>query len=156
VYLTDVTAETGATRMVSVQRTATVPVEEHTLNLRDYADLYEDPGIATGPAGTVVAYRPDVYHRSVDLTVPGAFRFMLHLAYKPAGLDWAGYQAWPIKGYSPAWHRFVSGATPRELAVVGFPMPGDPYWTPATLAGVAARYPSLDMRPWHKSAAQYR
>ena len=37
---------------------------------------------------------------------------------------------------------------PRQLTALGFPKPGDPYWTAETLAGVAARYPSLDMTPW--------
>ena len=45
-------------------------------------------------------------------------------------------------------HRFMRKATLRQLTLLGFPKPGDPYWTPETLAGVAARYPSLDMSPW--------
>ena len=72
IYLSDVTVRDGATRLVSRRKTAGIPVEEHTLNLRDYADLYDDPGNAAAPAGSIVAYRPDVYHRSVDLTDPGA------------------------------------------------------------------------------------
>lgn len=30
----------------------------------------------------------------------------------------------------------------------GFPPPGHPYWTPTTLAGMALRYPGLDLAPW--------
>ena len=107
IYLNDVSARNGATRLVSRTKTAVIPVEQHTLNLDDYGALYDDPGEAAGPAGSVVAYSPDVYHRSVDVTEPGQARFMLHVAYKPAGLDWVGYQAWPIKGFSPEWHKFV-------------------------------------------------
>ena len=70
VYLTDVTSEDGATRFVSWQKTKDIPVERHTLNYVDYADLYDDPSDAAAPAGSVVAYRPDVYHRSVDFTDP--------------------------------------------------------------------------------------
>jgi hypothetical protein len=148
IYLNDVSARIGATRLVSRTRTDAIPVERHTLDLEDYGHLYDDPGEAAGPAGSVVAYRPDVYHRSVDVTEPGQARFMLHVAYKPAPLDWVGYQAWPIKGFSPEWHKFVAQAGVRQLTVLGFPRPGDPYWTEATLAGVAARYPGLDMSPW--------
>jgi hypothetical protein len=148
IYLNDVSARSGATRLVSRTRTASIPVEQHTLNLDDYGSLYDDPGEASGPAGSVVAYSPDVYHRSVDVTEPGQARFMLHVAYRPAGLDWIGYQAWPIKGLSPEWHKFVQQASVRQLTVLGFPKPGHPYWTDATLAGVAARYPGLDMTPW--------
>jgi hypothetical protein len=121
IYLNDVSARNGATRMVSRTKTAAIPVEQHTLNLEDYGHLYDDPGEAAGPAGTVVAYGPDVYHRSVDVTEPGQARFMLHVAYKPAALDWIGYQAWPIKGFSPEWHKFVQQASVRQLTVLGLP-----------------------------------
>ena len=43
-------------------------------------------------------------------------------------------------------------ATVRQLTVLGFPAPGDPYWTRETLAGVAARYPALDMSPWRNGS----
>jgi hypothetical protein len=148
IYLNDVSTRNGATRLVSRTKTEAIPVEQHTLNLDDYGPLYDEPGEAAGPAGSVVAYSGDVYHRSVDVTEPGQARFMLHVAYKPAPLEWMGYQAWPIKGYAPEWHKFVSQASVRQLAVFGFPKPGDRYWTDETLAGVAARYPGLDMSPW--------
>jgi hypothetical protein len=152
VYLNDVSVRNGATRMVSRTKTTAIPVEQHTLNLDDFGPLYDDPGEASGRAGSVVAYSPDVYHRSVDVTEPGQARFMLHVAYRPAALDWVGYQAWPIKGFSPEWHKFVAQASVRQLTVLGFPKPGDPYWTAATLSGVAARYPGLDMSPWRSGA----
>jgi hypothetical protein len=148
IYLNDVSTRNGATRLVSRTKTAGIPVEQHTLNLTDYGPLYDEPGEAAAPAGSVVAYGPDVYHRSVDVTEPGQARFMLHVAYKPAALDWVGYQAWPIKGYAPEWYKFVAQASPRQLMVLGFPKPGHPYWTEETRAGVAARYPGLDMSPW--------
>jgi hypothetical protein len=148
IYLSDVSVDNGATRMVSVAKTAGIPVEQHTLNLADYGHLYDEPGDTSAKAGSIVAYRPDVYHRSVDVTDPSRSRFLLHVAFKPAATDWIGYQAWPIKGYTAEFHKFVSTASPRQLAVLGFPKPGHPYWTEETLAGVAARYPGLDMGPW--------
>jgi hypothetical protein len=148
IYLTDVGLEDGATRLVSRTKTRDIPVERHTLNYVDYADLYEDSGYAAGPAGTIVAYRPDVYHRSVDVDEPGHRRVMLHVSFKPSQAAWGGYQAWPFKGLSMEWSRFVQHATVRQLSVLGIPDPGHPYWNEETLAGVAARYPGLDMAPW--------
>ncbi len=148
IYLTDVALEDGATRFVSRRRTADVPVERHTLNYIDYADLYDDAGAAVGPAGSIVVYRPDVYHRSVDVTEPGHTRVMLHVSFKPRQAMWGGYQAWPFKGLSPEWSKFAQQATVRQLSVLGLPEPGHPYWTEQTLAGVSARYPGLDMSPW--------
>lgn len=148
IYLNDVGPANGATRFVSRTRTSNIPVEQHTLNFKDYADLYDDPSDASAPAGSIIVYRPDVYHRSMDFTDPVQARFMLHVSYKPATLEWGGYQAWPFKGFSAEWHNFVQQATPRQLTVVGFPAPGHIFWTEATLAGVARRYPGLDLSPW--------
>ena len=148
IYLTDVSPNNGATRFVSRTRTRHIPVEEHTLNFVDYGDLYDDPGDASAPAGSIVVYRPDVYHRSVDFTDPTEARFMLHVSYKPATVEWGGYQAWPFKGFSVEWHNFVQQATPRQLTALGFPAPGHAFWTAETLSGVARRYPELDLAPW--------
>ena len=101
VYLSDVSASNGATRMVSRRLTGDIPVERHTLDIHEYGHLYDVPGEASGPAGSIVAYRPDVYHRSIDEIKPGSARFMLHVSFRPATSDFGGYQAWPIKGYTP-------------------------------------------------------
>jgi Phytanoyl-CoA dioxygenase (PhyH) len=148
IYLTDVTPDDGATRLVSRTKTANIPVERHTLNYIDYADLYDDPGCAAGAAGSIVAYRPDVYHRSVDVEEPGHRRVMLHVSFKPRRAEWGGYQSWAFKGLKPEWSKFVQQATVRQMTVLGMPEPGHPYWNEETLAGVAARYPGLDMSAW--------
>ena len=152
VYLTDVTAEDGATRFVSWQRTRHIPVEQHTLNYVDFADLYEDPSDASAPAGSVVAYRPDVFHRSVDHTDPMRWRVMLHVSFRHRDAGWGGYQAWPFSGFSFELSKYVQQSTPRQLALFGVPEPGHQYWNEATLAGVQTRYPgstwSPGGRPW--------
>ncbi len=154
IYLNDVSPDNGATRFVSRRQTHAVPVEEHTLNLDDYGELYGGHGDASAPAGSIVVYRPDVYHRSVDFADPTRARFMLHVSYKPAAMEWGGYQAWPFKGFSAEWHTFVQGASPRQLAVLGFPQPGHEFWTEETLDGVSRRYPGLDLTPWRQAHAE--
>jgi hypothetical protein len=141
IYLNDVGPNNGATRFVSRTRTSHIPVGEHTLNFIDHGDLYDDPGVASAPAGSIVAYRPDVYHRSVDFTEPTQARFMLHVSYKPASLEW---------------HNFVQQATPRQLTALGFPAPGHAFWTDETLSGVASRYPELDLTPWRAARPDAR
>ncbi len=90
----------------------------------------------------------------MDFTDPTQARFMLHVSYKPAAMEWGGYQAWPFKGFSMEWHNFVQQATPRQLTALGFPAPGHPFWTEQTLAGVASRYPGLDLGPWKAALAE--
>jgi hypothetical protein len=147
IYLSDV-SESAGTRMVSRRLTAGIPTERTYLSPADYADLYAAEVPAAGPTGSILAYRPDVYHRGVRMTAPGEARFMLHVSYKPVGTDWLGSQAWPGAAEGMAWHRFMQETTVRQLSVLGFPEPGHPYWNEETLRGVAARYPLLDMSPW--------
>ena len=70
VYLSDVTADTAATRMVSRRLTGDIPIERTYLSLSEYRHLYEAEVPAEGPAGSVLAYRPDVYHRGVGWPPP--------------------------------------------------------------------------------------
>ncbi len=154
VYLTDVSTEDGATRFVSWQKTKDVPVECHTLNYVDYAELYEDPSDAAAPAGSVVAYRPDVYHRSVDFTDPTRYRIMLHVSFRHRDAGWGGYQAWPFKGFSVELSKYVQQATPASSPSSVCRRPGIPTGTRTTLAGVQARYPGLEMKPWRDGAGR--
>ncbi len=147
VYLTDVRAEDGATRFVSWQKTKDIPVERHTLNYIDYLELYEDTP-AEAPAGSVVAYRPDVYHRSIDHTDLTRYRIMLHVSFRPKDAQWGGNQAWQDRGFSVEHSKYVQQATPRQLVLMGVPEPGHPFWTDTTIAGMQARYPGLDMSEW--------
>lgn len=150
VYLSDITPNTAATCFVSREHTAGIPTERTYLHLDEYAGIYAREEPACGPAGSVLVYRPDVFHRGVALAASAAARFMLPVAFKPAATDWIGYHAFPARAEDMAWHRFMRHATLRQLTVLGFPKPGDSYWTPATLDGVSARYPSLDMTPWRE------
>ena len=152
VYLTDVTAEDGATRFVSWQKTKDIPVERHTLNYVDYADLYDDPSVAAAPAGSVVAYRPDVYHRSADFTDPTRYRVMLHVSFRHRDAGWGGYQAWPFRGFSPELAKYVQQATPRQLALMGVPAA-----RPSLLErGDAGRRPGPLPRPRHEPLERAR
>ncbi len=152
VYLSDVTPDTAATRIVSRRHTDHIPVERTYLALDEYAALYDSEVPACGPAGSVLAYRPDVFHRGTSLTSPDHARYLLHVAFKPVGTDWIGFHTWPVAGERMAWHRFMRHASLRQLTVLGFPEPGHSYWNEETLRGVGARYPSLDMTPWREAA----
>jgi len=94
-----------------------------------------------------------VFHRGTALTSADEARYLLHVAFKPVDTDWLGFHTWPVEAEGLAWHRFVPQASVRQLTVLGFPEPGHPYWNAATLHGVGARYPGLDMTPWRRAAA---
>jgi hypothetical protein len=147
-FLSDVDAGTAPTHVVRAGAAAghepTLPIG---LPKRD-PELFAAERAAAGVRGSYLAYRNDVWHRAVDMTAPGGSRFLLNVSYKVAGIDWIGYHAWQSKANDPEWTAFVEGSTPRELALFGFPEPGDPIWTPALVEATAEAYPNLDLAPW--------
>ena len=102
-------------------------------------------------AGTVVAWAPGTFHRGTALTLPRGARYTIHLAYAPARAEWGQRTAWASRSHDAEWYQFVHRATPRQLALFGFPPPGHPYWSEATVAGTAQRYPGLDIAPWREA-----
>ena len=96
------------------------------------------------PAGSIFAYGIDVYHRGTNLTRPGGHRYTITASYKAAGNDMIGWAAWPFHFLRP-WRRLIEAATPEQLACLGIPLPGDPFWTSTTLARTQQRWPGWDM-----------
>jgi hypothetical protein len=103
---------------------------------------------AAGPAGTVVAYSTDTFHRGTQLTAPRSARFSAHVSYRHAANQWTSRHSWGDQSFTPGWAPFAEQASARQLQLFGFPPPGHPYWTNETLAGMATRYPRFDLTPW--------
>lgn len=111
-------------------------------------ELYEAEVSGAGPAGTVIAFEPGTFHRGTQLTEPRGARYSMHLGFRPSNLQWGQRVAWAARSFTSEWVEFVGRATLRQLEAFGFPPPGHPYWTPETMAGMALRYPNLDLSPW--------
>lgn len=148
VYLADVPEDLGPPHLVPRTHTAGLAAMPNWLPREDHPRLYEREVSAAGPAGTVVAFELGTFHRGTRMTRPGGARYTMHLNYRRADVEWSQRQAWADLSHQPAWYRFVDRATPRQLALFGFPPPGHPFWTTETLAGLAVRYPNLDLSPW--------
>ncbi len=164
VYLSDVPPELGPPAFVPrrytedlaaipnwLPRQAGAPQDEEQhrwISPDEHQELYDVEVSAAGPAGTVVAYTNATFHRGTALTRPRAVRYTLHVNYRPAAVEWAARHSWVEHANSQAWHDFVARASPRQLAMFGFPPPGHPYWTASTLADTKLRYPNLDLTPW--------
>jgi hypothetical protein len=147
-YLSDVDEGNAPTHLVpraaSGDRATTVPL---VMPDRD-PELYAAELPAPGVRGSLLAYRTDVFHRGVDLSAADGARFILALAFKPAAVDWIGYNSYQSKSTSLDWVKFAEGCTPRELELFGFPPPGHAVWDAALLDATAERYPGLDLTPW--------
>ncbi len=112
-------------------------------------EWYEQEVQAVGPAGTVVVYRIDTFHRGTALRRSGGHRFTIHTNFRRASHDWITRRAWTDRAnHGAAWGNFVVAASPTQLRLFGFPHPGHKYWTDATLHGLTLRYPGFDPTPW--------
>ena len=143
-YLSDVTAEVGPTMLVSdTVRGPLLADRTHLWSTDDGPEIYAAEQAAIGPAGSLLAYRSTTYHRGSAMTAPRGVRLTLGFSYgRPA--PWTGFQSFPRLGEEPGLIQAVAASTPRQRALLGFPPPGDPYWTPESLAAVARRYPGFN------------
>jgi hypothetical protein len=149
VFLTDVPEELGPPHLVSRERTADLPAVPNWFSRPGQEsqshDRFTDGG---SPEGTVIAFELGTFHRGTQLTAPRGVRYSMQLGFRPSHLQSGQRVGWAAKSYTSEWVEFVGRATPRQLQVLGFPPPGHRYWTPETLAGMALRYPKLDLAPW--------
>ena len=153
ILLSDVTELDGPTKIVPLERSAYVPMvpAEQTPGwpFSMPAGTFADVEVAvTGPAGSLLIYRTDVFHRASDFGADGRSRFAVLADYQRRGPAWAGKMAWPNHALSAEWVETVVRATPRERDLFGFPSVGDPYWNAQTVADVQRRYPGMDMTPY--------
>jgi len=149
-YLTDVDDGNAPTHLVRLSDAAGRSANSIFMPQRD-PDIYARERAAAGPRGSLLVYRPDVFHRGVDLTRPGGYRYLLNVSYKVAGQEWIGYHNVQPKATHPAWVQFVEDATPRELELFGFPPPGHPIWTDDLIEATTEKYPKLDVEPWRRA-----
>jgi hypothetical protein len=149
IYLSDVSAEDGPTRLVPYDDGKDVPYIPLSIPFGELADV-EVPAI--GAAGSLLIYRTDILHRGSDFTAPRRARFSLLADFQVRGTTWGGKMAWP-KQSPDRWAKFIPHCSVRQRDLFGFPRPGDPYWNEQTMAGVAERYPGFDLEPY-RSALQ--
>ena len=146
VFLSDVTEDDGPTRIVPDDVGQAIP----------FTPLYFPPGPlievevpATGAAGSLLMYRSDILHRGSNFTGVDRARFSLLADYQQRGATWGGKMAWP-KQEPERWAELIPKCTVRERDLFGWPRPDHDYWNEQTLTDVAARYPGIDMAPYHR------
>ena len=153
IYVTDVTDDLGAIHYVP-NPDADAVVGAGRTALPEGVQLALKPLERSGaaPAGSIFAYGIDTYHRGTNLTRPEGLRYTITASFKAAGNDMIGRVAWPFHFLRP-WKTLIDNATPDQLACMGIPLPGDPFWTPTTLARTQQRWPGWDMRAYADALA---
>ena len=154
VYYTDVTAEAGPTFVVSKEHTRHLPVWPPFRPRKKHPELYKRETPALTNAGGLLIFGMGTFHRASNMTADFGARFSHHLVWRAAAYPFQGYHQWSQMGERPELERFIERTTPRQREVLGFPPPGHPYWNAETLAGVALRYPKMDLAAYRQRASE--
>ena len=88
------------------------------------ATCFDDEVAVDGPAGTLMIYKTDVFHRGSDFKAPGRSRFAMLMDFKTRGWPWQGKLAWPNHRNDPGLDRRdvqddAAPARPVRLAARG-------------------------------------
>jgi hypothetical protein len=152
IYYTDVDEEDGPTYVIDhayanlQEPLIAAPSASEQTRLSDL----EQPVIV--PAGSALIYGMRTYHRGSVVRRPSGLRLTHHLVYRGGGHEWMGWRSWSRAGASQEMREFMVAATPEQRSAIGFPPPGHEYWDAEAIAGVAARYPGIDMTPYANTA----
>lgn len=147
-YYSDVPIELGPTFVVSQARTKRSGLWPPFRPKDKYSSLYKNERAMTSRAGSLLIFSMKTFHRAGEITAAAGARFSQHLVYRGANCPFNGYHQYSQFGEKPEMKRFIQWASPRQREILGFPPPGNPYWTRETLKAVALRYPKMDMTPY--------
>lgn len=116
-------------------------------------NLYPHTRSAHFGPGTFLFYRHDVWHRGTPIK-EGAMRIAHNLSFRRADCEWISTVhkgwAWSMYESNHVMEKLIAHGSVEQRCVLGFPEPGHPYWTRATLDAVRARFEfeGMDMRPY--------
>jgi hypothetical protein len=144
IYIHDVPIECGPTFAVSQRHTSHLLPSTPHLRREEHPDVYRHEVPADGPAGTVLAYKTNTFHRGSGISDPLGSRFVLKASFRTVSDIWFDRLGLSERVNTKEWHQFVERATTQQLELVGFPPVGHRYWTEDTWNATSARYPRAD------------
>jgi len=109
--------------------------------------LYENEVKVIAPAGSLLVYSMRTFHRGTKFERDGG-RLGMFVTYAPMACQWMGIVGWSQEAPRPEFRNWMERCSVAERTSLGFPPPGDPYWSEETLDGVGARYSNMDMAPY--------
>lgn len=153
-YYTDVTADLGPTHVVSQTQTRDLPLWPTHRWRKTSPELYRHEQPVVVRAGGLLIFSMRTWHRASAITAETGARFSHHFVWRAAEHDFQGYHLYSRHGENEDLQAFLSRATPAQRQVLGFPGPGDPYWTDETLAAVQLRYPEMDLSAYRRQRSR--
>jgi ectoine hydroxylase-related dioxygenase (phytanoyl-CoA dioxygenase family) len=143
--LSDVTSKDGPTKVVPLPETRDIPMGKAATK---FGEMFDKEESIEGPAGSLMIYKTDVFHRGSNFTAPERARFAILTDFKTREWRWQGKLAWPDHSEKKLWDEAMAKMTPRQRDLFGFPPAGSDYWNAQTLRDVQTRYQDMDMSPY--------
>lgn len=108
-----------------------------------------------GPAGTLWIYSLFTRHTATPFTNPVGYRAVVSTILTPRRrlYDCARLITQKSGAESACLAKVLTEASPRQLELFGFPPAGDPFWTPAYVAGMERRYPGFRGELYRRASA---
>jgi len=154
-YYTEVTERHAPTSVCSWQHYTEDILWPAMFTREQRPALYDNETSVTVPAGSLLIYSMRTFHRGTPFAAEVG-RIAQFITYAPAAWKWLGIVGWPVEAIRPEFRTWIESASVTERTLLGFPRPGHQYWTNETLAGVAARYPGMDMGPYETGVSDTR
>jgi hypothetical protein len=154
-YYHDVTPANTPTHVVADEHTGGLGVAG-SWSRHAAPELYAKEVAATCPAGSIFAWNMRTVHRGSAMRDPRGCRVHQGFVVASASCRWLGMAGWGLYGGRPEMDRMLVAATPEGRTALGFPPPGHDYWDEETLAGVAVRYPQMEMEPYRRAMPKRR
>ena len=155
VYLTDVTVDTAPTYVAGRAGDLGVPLitgdRKATYSKDAYPALYARERPVEAPKGSLLLFTGDLVHRGSAYRGRHGRRLAVFFNLHAAAARWTGKHLWAMLPASPGWPEFcdlMAELSPGQRRLLGFPVPGDPYWTADTLGRLADLYPGIDTAPY--------
>lgn len=145
ILLSDVTSADGPTKVVPLSETRHLPMGVARTTFGTFAETEVS---IEAPAGSLMVYKTDVFHRGSNFTAPERSRFAILTDFKSREWRWQGKLAWPDHSEKKVWDEAMAKMSPRQRDLFGFPPAGSDYWNEQTLRDVQARYPEMDLTPY--------
>ena len=157
IYLTDVTKGRGA--LAFAPRSQSSRLADPDVQFPSPAmqrELLAMERTAEGPAGSLLIYDTNVFHRGTNLTEPGAHRYTMTVSYRAQNYTAIGGNEWARNGQNAPWKSILPATSVEQASALGIPRPGHPYWTERTLRRVKQRYPDWDLEAYRHALSHKR
>jgi hypothetical protein len=145
-YLSDVTKGNGASAIIPRNVTDDIPFGVRYLENEN--DFNEHVVYIEAPAGSLVLYSYDVFHRGVEIDKKEGYRFMILADYARQDAPWINRHAWPHHGGRIEMKEFMEKINVKQRNLFDIPKPGHTYWNAQTLTDMQLRYPKMDLTPY--------